>query len=115
MKLLIELINEKLSTSGSRIFEAVICAFGRLGTMFGCDKYIKPDLVSLAKALSSAYMPTGAILMSQEVADAIYSQSNKLGAFLVMLNVVRLQCSDLKCHLLVLQHEASMVQLVGDE
>jgi hypothetical protein len=28
----------------------VICAFGRLGAMFGCDKYnIKPDLVSLAK------------------------------------------------------------------
>lgn len=28
----------------------VICAFGRLGTMFGCDKYnIKPDLVSVAK------------------------------------------------------------------
>ncbi|KAG2271007.1 hypothetical protein Bca52824_065562 [Brassica carinata] len=45
-----------------------------------CDKYnIKPDLVSLAKALSSAYLPIGAILMSQEVADVIYSQSNKLG------------------------------------
>ena len=85
--------------------------------MFGCDKYnIKPDLVSLAKvrscrpissllsllenfpgrlvnvqihmqALSSAYMPIGAILMSQEVADVIYSQSNKLGTFLVLLNV----------------------------
>ena len=28
----------------------VICAFGRLGAMFGCDKYgIKPDLVSIAK------------------------------------------------------------------
>lgn len=28
----------------------VICGFGRIGTMFGCDKYnIKPDLVSLAK------------------------------------------------------------------
>jgi hypothetical protein len=28
----------------------VICAFGRLGAMFGCEKYnIKPDLVSLAK------------------------------------------------------------------
>ncbi|CAN6925037.1 unnamed protein product [Brassica oleracea] len=64
------------------IADEVICAFGRLGTMFGCDKYnIKPDLVSLAKALSSAYMPIGAILMSQEVADVIYSQSNKLGAF----------------------------------
>ncbi|ESQ47653.1 hypothetical protein EUTSA_v10020563mg [Eutrema salsugineum] len=64
------------------IADEVICAFGRLGTMFGCDKYnIKPDLVSLAKALSSAYMPIGAILISQEVADVIYSQSNKLGAF----------------------------------
>uniref|UniRef100_A0A1J3IH36 Gamma-aminobutyrate transaminase POP2, mitochondrial n=1 Tax=Noccaea caerulescens TaxID=107243 RepID=A0A1J3IH36_NOCCA len=64
------------------VADEVICAFGRLGTMFGCDKYnIKPDLVSLAKALSSAYMPIGAILMSQEVADVIYSQSNKLGAF----------------------------------
>lgn len=32
------------------IADEVICAFGRLGTMFGCDKYgIKPDLVSLAK------------------------------------------------------------------
>jgi hypothetical protein len=28
----------------------VVCAFGRLGTMFGCEKYnIKPDLVSIAK------------------------------------------------------------------
>ncbi|XP_010525162.1 PREDICTED: gamma-aminobutyrate transaminase POP2, mitochondrial-like [Tarenaya hassleriana] len=64
------------------IADEVICAFGRLGTMYGCDKYnIKPDLVSLAKALSSAYMPIGAILMSPEVADVIYSQSNKLGSF----------------------------------
>ena len=39
------------------------------------------------QALSSAYMPIGAILMSQEVADVIYSQSNKLGTFLVLLNV----------------------------
>ncbi|PHT73627.1 Gamma aminobutyrate transaminase 2, partial [Capsicum annuum] len=32
------------------IADEVICGFGRLGTMFGCDKYnIKPDLVSLAK------------------------------------------------------------------
>ncbi|KAK4785583.1 hypothetical protein SAY86_002272 [Trapa natans] len=32
------------------IADEVICAFGRLGTMFGCDKYnMKPDLVSVAK------------------------------------------------------------------
>ncbi|ESQ47651.1 hypothetical protein EUTSA_v10020531mg [Eutrema salsugineum] len=64
------------------IADEVICAFGRLGTMFGCDKYnIKPDLVSFAKALSSAYVPIGAVLMSQEVSDVIYSQSNKIGIF----------------------------------
>ncbi|XP_060209701.1 gamma aminobutyrate transaminase 3, chloroplastic isoform X2 [Lycium barbarum] len=64
------------------IADEVICGFGRLGTMFGCEKYnIKPDLVSLAKALSSGYMPIGAVLVSPEVNDVIYSQSNKLGIF----------------------------------
>lgn len=64
------------------IADEVICAFGRLGTMFGCDKYnIQPDLVSIAKALSSAYMPIGGLMVSPEVSDVIYSQSSKLGSF----------------------------------
>ncbi|KAJ7960698.1 Gamma aminobutyrate transaminase mitochondrial-like [Quillaja saponaria] len=64
------------------IADEVICAFGRLGTVFGCDKYnIKPDLVSLAKALSSAYMPIGAVLVSPEVSEVVHSQSNNLGSF----------------------------------
>ncbi|XP_023523695.1 gamma aminobutyrate transaminase 3, chloroplastic-like isoform X1 [Cucurbita pepo subsp. pepo] len=64
------------------IADEVICGFGRLGAMFGCDKYdIKPDLVSTAKALSSAYMPIGAVIVSPEVSDVIHSQSNKLGTF----------------------------------
>ncbi|KAF5177086.1 Gamma aminobutyrate transaminase 3 protein [Thalictrum thalictroides] len=64
------------------IADEVICAFGRLGTMFGCDKYnIKPDLVSIAKALSSGYMPIGAVLVSPEISDVIHSQSSKLGSF----------------------------------
>lgn len=64
------------------IADEVICAFGRLGTMFGCDKYnIQPDLVSIAKALSSAYMPIGGLMVSPEISEVIYSQSNKLGTF----------------------------------
>ncbi|KAJ0975893.1 hypothetical protein J5N97_017858 [Dioscorea zingiberensis] len=64
------------------IADEVITAFGRLGTMFGCDKYhIQPDLVSIAKALSSAYMPIGAILVSPEISEVIHSQSSKLGSF----------------------------------
>ncbi|KAE8718746.1 putative gamma-aminobutyrate transaminase 3 [Hibiscus syriacus] len=64
------------------IADEVICAFGRLGTMFGCDKYnIKPDLVSVAKALSSAYMPIAGVMVSPEISEVIYSESNKLGTF----------------------------------
>ncbi|RZC67803.1 hypothetical protein C5167_011506 [Papaver somniferum] len=64
------------------IADEVICAFGRLGTMFGCDKYgIKPDLVSIAKALSSGYLPIGAVLVSPEISEVIHAQSSKLGAF----------------------------------
>lgn len=64
------------------IADEVICAFGRLGTMFGCEKYnIEPDLVTVAKALSSAYVPIGAVLMSPKIAEVIGSQSNQLGSF----------------------------------
>jgi 4-aminobutyrate--pyruvate transaminase len=64
------------------IADEVVCAFGRLGTMFGCDYYnIKPDLVSIAKALSSAYQPIGAVLVSQEIFDGISKFSDTFGAF----------------------------------
>ncbi|KAH0644532.1 hypothetical protein KY284_032416 [Solanum tuberosum] len=64
------------------IADEVICGFGRLGTMFGCDKYnIKPDLVSLAKALSGGYVPIGAVLVSPEISNVILSESNKIGVF----------------------------------
>ncbi|XP_020100682.1 probable gamma-aminobutyrate transaminase 3, mitochondrial [Ananas comosus] len=64
------------------VADEVITAFGRLGMMFGCDKYdIRPDLVSIAKALSSAYLPIGAILVSPEISEVIHSQSSKLGSF----------------------------------
>ncbi|EFJ20434.1 hypothetical protein SELMODRAFT_177017 [Selaginella moellendorffii] len=63
------------------IADEVVCAFGRLGTMFGCDYYnIKPDLVSMAKALSSAYMPIGAVLVSEKISDAILKFSDQHGS-----------------------------------
>ncbi|GLJ27191.1 hypothetical protein SUGI_0532980 [Cryptomeria japonica] len=50
-------------------------------TIMMSPPFIIPDLVSIAKALSSAYMPIGAVLVGQEVAGVISSQSNKLGIF----------------------------------
>ncbi len=44
------------------IADEVICGFGRTGAWFGCEHYdIKPDVITMAKGLSSGYVPLGAI------------------------------------------------------
>ncbi len=45
------------------VSDEVICAMGRLGHMFGCERYsYVPDMVTLAKALTSGYSPLGAVI-----------------------------------------------------
>ena len=52
------------------ISDEVICAFGRLGHWFGCERFdYQPDIVTLAKALTSAYAPMGAVVASDRVAE----------------------------------------------
>jgi adenosylmethionine-8-amino-7-oxononanoate aminotransferase len=51
------------------ISDEVICAWGRLGHYFGCERYdYQPDIVTTAKALTSAYAPMGAMIVSDRVA-----------------------------------------------
>src|SRR3954447_4403809 len=51
------------------ISDEVICAWGRLGHYFGCERYgYQPDIVTTAKALISAYVPMGAMIVSDRVA-----------------------------------------------
>jgi len=50
------------------ISDEVICAWGRLGHYFGCDRYgFQPDIMTTAKALTSAYAPMGAMIASDRV------------------------------------------------
>jgi adenosylmethionine-8-amino-7-oxononanoate aminotransferase len=50
------------------ISDEVICAFGRLGHYFGCERYgYQPDIITMAKALSSAYVPMGGMLVSDRL------------------------------------------------
>jgi adenosylmethionine-8-amino-7-oxononanoate aminotransferase len=52
------------------VSDEVICAFGRLGYMFGCERYgYQPDIVTTAKALTSAYQPLGAMIVSDRLAE----------------------------------------------
>jgi adenosylmethionine-8-amino-7-oxononanoate aminotransferase len=51
------------------ISDEVICAWGRLGHWFGCERFgYVPDIVTVAKAMTSAYAPMGAVIASDEVA-----------------------------------------------
>jgi 4-aminobutyrate---pyruvate transaminase len=64
------------------ISDEVICGFGRLGTLFGCEKLgFKPQSISLAKALSSAYLPIGAVMIAELMYEALLAESKKIGAF----------------------------------
>ena len=64
------------------ISDEVICGFGRLGTLFGCEKLgFKPQSISLAKALSSAYLPIGAVMIPELMYEALLAESKKIGAF----------------------------------
>jgi putrescine aminotransferase len=50
----------------------VICGFGRTGEWFGSQKInIRPDIMTIAKGLSSGYMPIGGSIVSDEVAKVI--------------------------------------------
>ncbi|HWM54825.1 MAG TPA: aspartate aminotransferase family protein [Solirubrobacterales bacterium] len=52
------------------ISDEVICAWGRLGHWFGCERFgYQPDIVTVAKALTSAYAPMGAMIASDRVAE----------------------------------------------
>jgi 4-aminobutyrate--pyruvate transaminase len=64
------------------IADEVITGFGRTGNMFGCETFgIEPDIMTVAKALSSAYLPISATIISEKIAEAITAHSGKLGNF----------------------------------
>lgn len=56
------------------VVDAVICAFGRLGTWFGIERWdVEPDMVVFAKGVTSGYMPLGGVVVSGRVAEPFWS------------------------------------------
>lgn len=66
----------------SFIADEVVCGFGRTGNMFGSQTFgIRPDSITLAKAITSAYAPLGALTVNEDVYQAMLDESRKLGVF----------------------------------
>lgn len=52
------------------VSDEVICAFGRLGHMFGADRYgYQPDIITCAKGITSGYAPLGAMIASDRLME----------------------------------------------
>ncbi|CAL9428866.1 putative aminotransferase [Streptomyces sp. enrichment culture] len=59
------------------VSDEVICAFGRLGTTFACDKFgYVPDMITCAKGMTSGYSPIGACIVSDRLAEPFYRGDN---------------------------------------
>jgi 4-aminobutyrate--pyruvate transaminase len=64
------------------IADEVITGFGRTGSMFATQEFaLTPDIITLAKGLSSAYLPISAVMVGRRVSDAIAESSTRLGEF----------------------------------
>ena len=64
------------------VSDEVICGFGRTGNMWGAQTMdVRPDMLTCAKALSSAYLPISAVMISDKIYAALAEQAEKLGIF----------------------------------
>jgi L-2,4-diaminobutyrate transaminase len=64
------------------IADEVVTGFGRIGTPFGSHRYgMKPDLMTLAKGLTSAYVPMSAALVGERVWQVIREGADQMGVF----------------------------------
>ena len=64
------------------ISDEVITGFGRTGEMFGCQATgFRPTSMSVAKAITSAYVPLGAMTVEEDLYEAMLAESEKIGIF----------------------------------
>lgn len=57
------------------VVDAVICAFGRLGTWFGIERWgVTPDMIVFAKGVTSGYLPLGGVMISEHIAEPFWRE-----------------------------------------
>jgi putrescine aminotransferase len=60
------------------VSDEVICGFGRTGRWFGCEFYgVEPDIMAMAKGISSGYQPLGAVAVSDRVAEGLIAKGGE--------------------------------------
>jgi putrescine aminotransferase len=56
------------------VIDSVICAFGRLGTWFGIERWpdVRPDMITFAKGVTSGYLPLGGVIVDGAIAAPFF-------------------------------------------
>jgi adenosylmethionine-8-amino-7-oxononanoate aminotransferase len=63
------------------VSDEVICSWGRIGHYFGCERYgYRPDMITTAKGLTSAYAPMGALIVSDRIAEPFMEDPKRMFA-----------------------------------
>jgi adenosylmethionine-8-amino-7-oxononanoate aminotransferase len=58
------------------VSDEVICAFGRLGYMFGCERYdYQPDIITFAKGVTSGYAPLGGMIVREPLMEPYWKDA----------------------------------------
>ncbi len=99
------------------VSDEVICAWGRLGHWFGCERFgYVPDVITVAKGLTSAYAPMGGVIVSDRVAEAFMHDTasfahgftfagHPVAAAVAMANLDVFEREDLCAHVLAKEGE----------
>jgi adenosylmethionine-8-amino-7-oxononanoate aminotransferase len=61
------------------VIDAVIGAFGRLGTWFAAERFgIRPDMITFAKGVTSGHMPLGGVVISGRIAEPFWDRPGQM-------------------------------------
>ncbi|GIX49036.1 MAG: aspartate aminotransferase family protein [Candidatus Tectimicrobiota bacterium] len=88
------------------IFDEVITGFGRTGALFAAEHWgVVPDLMTVAKGLSSGYAPIGAVLCRRPIAQAFRGDPGKALAHLLTFGGHAVACAAALANLEILERE----------
>jgi adenosylmethionine-8-amino-7-oxononanoate aminotransferase len=100
------------------VADEVICGFGRVGDWFGCTRYgIEPDLMTMAKGITSAYAPLGAVVANPKVVEPFFAQPKTAFTHGITFGGHPLSCAIALANLAIMEREdlIGRVQRYTDE
>jgi adenosylmethionine-8-amino-7-oxononanoate aminotransferase len=88
------------------VADEVICGFGRVGEWFGSTRYgIEPDLMTLAKGITSAYAPLGAVVASEKTIEPFFREPKSSFTHGITFGGHPLSCTIALANLAVIERE----------